>query len=183
MTATKASAPTASRDLERARTTAHRDAGGYAIGIARILFGWYFLWAFLDKTFGLTFSTAAENAWIRGGSPTTGYLSNVDGPFGGLFNSMAGIAVFDWLFQLGLLGVGLSLLLGIGVRVGAAAGAAMLFFMFLAALPTTTNPIISDYVILIGLMGIFGFTNSGRVLGFGRMWEQVGIVQKQRWLV
>ncbi|ROR71966.1 hypothetical protein [Bogoriella caseilytica] len=183
MTTTKASLPPVSSSHDRPRTVAQRDAGGYAIAVVRIMLGWYFLWAFIDKTFGFGFATPAENAWIRGGSPTTGYLSNVEGPFGGLFNSMAGITVFDWLFQLGLLGIGVTMLLGIGVRVGAAAGAAMLFFMYLAALPIATNPIFDDHLMLAGVMVIMGLTAAGGVLGFGKRWAELDLVKKQRWLI
>lgn len=35
------------------------------------------LWAFLDKTFGLGYATPAANAWVDGGSPTKGFLGNV----------------------------------------------------------------------------------------------------------
>ena len=39
------------------------------LAVLRIMFGFYFLWAFLDKTFGLGFATPAAKAWINGGSP------------------------------------------------------------------------------------------------------------------
>src|SRR5690625_2129093 len=39
------------------------------LAISRIVIGFTFLWAFLDKLFGLQYSTPAENAWIDGGSP------------------------------------------------------------------------------------------------------------------
>ena len=44
--------------------------------ITRISLGWVFLWAFLDKAFGLGRATPAENAWLDGGSPTNGFLAN-----------------------------------------------------------------------------------------------------------
>lgn len=43
--------------------------------VLRISLGWIFLWAFLDKTFGLGAATESDNAWVDGGSPTEGYLS------------------------------------------------------------------------------------------------------------
>ena len=57
-----------------------------AIAVARILMGFYFLWAFIDKTFGLGFATPAERAWVGGGSPTTGFLTNAttESPFAGV---------------------------------------------------------------------------------------------------
>ena len=54
----------------------------YVWAITRISLGLIFLWAFLDKAFGLGRATPAENAWIDGGSPTAGFLSNAPtGPF------------------------------------------------------------------------------------------------------
>ena len=44
----------------------------YALAVARIALGWTFLWAFVDKLFGLGFATAAEDAWINGGSRRSG---------------------------------------------------------------------------------------------------------------
>ena len=56
----------------------------------RVVLGFYFLWAFVDKLFGFGFHTAPEKAWINGGSPTAGFLSGVKGPFAGPFHAIAG---------------------------------------------------------------------------------------------
>ena len=70
----------------------------------RFIMAFIFLWAFFDKTFGLGFATPTERAWIHGGSPTFGFLTNaVKGPFVDLFHSLARIGAVDWLFMLGLL--------------------------------------------------------------------------------
>src|SRR6476620_930587 len=72
-----------------------------SIAALRIATGFVFLWAFLDKTFGLGYSTPDARAWINGGSPTNGFLSHVDyGPFKGFFNAIAGNPIADWLFML-----------------------------------------------------------------------------------
>jgi thiosulfate dehydrogenase (quinone) large subunit len=47
----------------------------YVMAVTRIALAWVFLWAFLDKTFGLGFATARADAWINGGSPTFGFLN------------------------------------------------------------------------------------------------------------
>jgi hypothetical protein len=39
-------------------------AARYLLAGIRIAPGWVFLWAFLDKTFGLGFATTSEKAWI-----------------------------------------------------------------------------------------------------------------------
>ena len=44
----------------------------------RLALGFEFLWAFLDKTFGLGYSTPSSQAWINGGSPTKGFLSGAE---------------------------------------------------------------------------------------------------------
>ena len=104
------------------------------LAVLRVGFGFTFLWAFLDKTFALGFHTGYDQngtldrfgdaAWINGGSPTEGFLAfGADGPFKEFYNSIAGDAWADWLFMAGLLGIGVALTLGIGMRIAAASGA------------------------------------------------------------
>lgn len=153
------------------------------LAITRIAFGFYFLWAFLDKTFGLGFSTPSERAWINGGSPTTGYLSNVDGPFASTFNAIAGNVFVDWLFMVGLLGIGVALVVGAGMRIAAGSAALMLAFMYLASLPLTTNPVLDDHIILgLGIL-VVTLVGAGDVFGLGRWWRSRALVRKHRWLV
>ena len=59
------------------------------LSVSRILIGLVFLWAFFDKLFGLGFATTADKSWLSGGSPTTGFLSHVQGPFADVFNALA----------------------------------------------------------------------------------------------
>lgn len=119
-----------------ADTMTRVDARTTAIAIVRIGTGFMFLWAFLDKTFGLGYSTPPAKAWIHGGSPTRGFLGSVAvGPFQSTFHSMAGTAWADWLFMLALLGVGAALILGIGLRAAAVAGIALVAMMWLAVYP------------------------------------------------
>ncbi|MGB4777952.1 DoxX family protein [Microbacterium sp.] len=157
-----------------------------AIAVARILMGFTFLWAFFDKVFGLGFSTPAERAWVAGGSPTTGFLTNAtaDSPFAGVFQALAGSVLVDWLFMLGLLGVGLSLMLGIGVRVGAIAGTAMLFFMYLAEFPLTltgsTNPLVDYHIVDITVMAVAFFAVADQRWSFAKPWRT--IVGDKTWL-
>ena len=118
------------------------------LALSRILTGFIFLWAFLDKTFGFGISTKAAAAWIRGGSPTTGFLSHaVKGPFANVFHQLAGMPVVDWLFMLGLLFVGVTLIFNRYVKWGSLAGIAMLILMYLSMLWPDTNPIIDEHII------------------------------------
>src|SRR4051812_20162421 len=72
----------------RADTLAAR---AYALASLRLLTGFVFLWAFVDKSFGLGYATASGKGWIDGGSPTKGFLSSVAaGPMESAFHSWAG---------------------------------------------------------------------------------------------
>jgi thiosulfate dehydrogenase [quinone] large subunit len=162
-----------------------------SIAALRIAFGFTFLWAFLDKTFALGFATGKDEtgavdyfgdaAWINGGSPTEGFLTfgvPADNPFKEMFNSMAGQAWVDWLFMLGLLGIGVTLLLGVGMRIGTAAGALMYAFMYAAVLPLENNPIVDDHLIGIISMAVLFFAAAGATWGLGRQWRKTSLVQK-----
>ena len=126
----------------------------------RLAMAFIFLWAFLDKLFGWGFATKSADSWLNGGSPTTGFLSFATrGPLEAIFKSMAGIAVVDWLFMLGLLGVGLTLLLNRYVKWGALAGIVMMLLMWLAAFPPENNPFVDEHIVYALVLGILSFAH------------------------
>jgi thiosulfate dehydrogenase (quinone) large subunit len=151
----------------------------YAMAAARIAIGWVFLWAFLDKTFGLGFATAGEDAWINGGSPTFGFLNfATEGKlFHDAFAGLSGPAA-DWLFMIGLLGIGVALLAGIGMRIAAAAGALMLTLMWAAELPLENNPFMDDHIVYAIVLVALAIYGAGRTLGLGTTWERLPIVKR-----
>lgn len=164
----------------------------FALVGLRLAIGFEFLWAFFDKTFGLGYATPTAHAWINGGSPTKGFLSGANGPLQGVFNAIAGAPVVDWLFMLGLLGVGVALILGVAVRPAAAAGAVMLALMYVAVwLPTTvaggqptgsTNPIVDDHIVgILGLIAVAALANWGG--GYlGHKWASLRTVSTRPYL-
>lgn len=106
---------TGSESAVSARLDTHT-AQAYALASLRVLTGFVFLWAFLDKTFGLGYATASGKGWIDGGSPTKGFLGSVAaGPMESTFHSWAGDGWADWLFMLGLLGIGLAVMAGVAL--------------------------------------------------------------------
>ena len=119
------------------------------LGIVRILLGWTFLWAFFDKLLGLGFATTSERAWINGGSPTYGFLTNATkGPFAEYFQMLAGQGWVDWAFMLGLLLIGISFITGIWVKYSGWFGALMMLLMYVAAfMPPENNPVVDDHII------------------------------------
>lgn len=152
----------------------------YAVAVARVMIGFIFLWAYLDKLMGLGFSTKSGKAWIDGYSPTTGFLSHVSGPFESFFHGLAGNAFVDWLFMLGLLGIGLSLILGIGLRIAAAAGSLLLVMMWMASLPMTTNPLYDEHIVYVVMLWVFAF--GPRKWSFMSTWLETDYVKKHSWL-
>ena len=164
---------------EIADTPAVGTKAPYAWAAARVALGWTFLWAFLDKTFGLGFATQADGAWINGGSPTAGFLQF--GTEGKIFQDFfAGLAgpVADWLFMIGLLGIGTALILGIGMRIAAASGAVLMMSMWAASLRLETNPFMDYHVLYAIVLVGLALAGAGRTLGLGRWWERTAIVQR-----
>jgi thiosulfate dehydrogenase (quinone) large subunit len=165
------------------------------LAIMRVVVGFEFLWAFLDKTFGLGYATPAARAWINGGSPTKGFLSGVAvGPFESTFHAIAGAAWADWLFMLGLLGIGIALILGIGLRAAAVSGTLMMVLMWAAEWPLdkltsagepsmSTNPIVDYHIIYALALIALALTYAGHTWGLGRLWAKLPFVQRNRWLI
>lgn len=116
----------------------------------RIVMALIFLWAFFDKLLGLGFATPSQNAWINGGSPTYGFLTHATkGPFAEIFQSIAGNLIVDWMFMLGLLFVGTTLIINRYVVLGSVAGIAMMMLMWLAVLPPENNPLLDDHIVYV----------------------------------
>ena len=154
----------------------------WVFGLLRLGMGWIFLWAFLDKVFGLGFATASNKSWLAGVSPTAGFLANaVHGPFVSFYHGLSGMPLADWMFMLGLLFIGLSLILGIFVRLGSLAAMLLLFLMYTAVgLPPVNNPLLDEHIIYILIMIGFLFTSPGKYFGFGNIWARTSLVQKFR---
>lgn len=162
---------------------------GRALALLRICFGLTFLWAFFDKAFALGFATGrgedgtvdrfGDAAWINGGSPTEGFLTfGADGPFDAFYHSIAGAVWADWLFMLGLLGIGLALTLGIGMRIAAATGALLYVLMWTVVLPPPNNPVLDDHLIGGLSLVVLALTGAGNTWGLGRTWSQLPVVQR-----
>ena len=165
-------------------TTAARQV----LAVLRVGFGFTFLWAFLDKTFALGFATGTapdgtvdrfgDAAWANGGSPTEGFLAfGADGPFKAFYNSIAGAAWADWLFMAGLLGIGIALTLGVGMRIAAASGALLYVLMWTVVLPPANNPVIDEHILGAITVVALALVNAGDTLGLGRWWSRTQIVQ------
>ena len=158
-------------------------AARYLLAGIRLALGWIFLWAFLDKTFGLGHNTVAAKSWLNGGSPTKGFLgSAAKGPFARLYHSIPGAPITNVLFMAALLGVGVALILGIGMRLAAAAGALLTIMMWTAVLPPASNPFMDDHLIYAAVLIVLALLGAGNTLGLGRMWASLPLVRRATWL-
>lgn len=169
-------------------------AAAYAVTALRLLTGFIFLWAFVDKLFGLGYATQSEKAWINGGQPAMGFLKGVAvGPMRETFNDMAGQAWVDWLFMLALLGVGLAVMLGVALRPSAVAGSLLMLSMWLAEFPPakfafdgtptgSTNPFNDYHIMYAVILIVLATISADKVYGLGRIWRGLPFVRDHSWL-
>jgi thiosulfate dehydrogenase (quinone) large subunit len=163
-----------------------------ALGVLRIGFGVTFLWAFFDKLLALGFATGVNpetgavdrfgpDAWVNGGSPTFGFLTfgvPEDNPFREFFNGLAGDTWVNWLFMLALLGIGLALTFGVGMRIAAAAGALLYLMMWVASMPLENNPVVDDHLLGAVTLVVLATTLAGDTWGLGKPWARTNLVRK-----
>jgi thiosulfate dehydrogenase (quinone) large subunit len=154
----------------------------YLLAGIRIALGWIFLWAFLDKLFGLGHETTSAKSWLNGGSPTEGFLGSAEGPFAGFYHSIAGSPVTDVLFMASLLAIGVALTLGIAMRLAGIGGAVLTTLMWTAVLPPANNPLIDDHLIYAAVLLLLVLLGAGNTLGLGRMWVGTSAVRRASWL-
>ena len=175
------------------------------MGILRLLLGWTFLWAFLDKAFGLGFSTGRDpvtgaitffgegQAWFNGGSPTEGVFAYAlhAGPFQGLYEGLGNVTMtaqgpaaappawIDAVYMISMLLIGIGLMTGVMTRIAAVGGIAwMAIFYTATAIWPEHNPFVDEHVIeALVLAGLF-FANAGRYLGLGKIWQRTELVKK-----
>lgn len=158
--------------------------------LLRIALGFVFLWAFIDKTFALGFATGRDPetgavsvlgpaAWVNGGSPTRGFLEfGTQGPLAGPFSSLAGNPVVDWLFMLGMVGVGIALILGIATRITTAAGVAIMVLLRLATWQSENNPVVDDHLVYALLLIGLAVQPEARNASLARAWQRLPLVQR-----
>ncbi len=188
MTATTRTA-LAPRVTTAAETTTTTAGARYALAVLRLGTGFIFLWAFFDKALGLGFSTPPERAWINGGTPSQGFLKGdaVTGPLKDFFAGIASPAT-DLLFMLGMLAIGVAVLLGIGLRVSAVVGSAIMVLMYLAEWPFTpltasTNPLVDYHIVYALALIAVAASHAGDTWGLGTWWKSLPLVRAQKWLI
>ncbi len=115
------------------------------VGLARIVIGVIFLWAGLEKILGsgpdgfnaagfLKFGTNGTLGWpFFEGDPAGHVFNPTAGFWQGLATNDGAMTIINFLVPYGQIGIGVSLILGLFTRFGAAMGALMMMFFFFAA--------------------------------------------------
>jgi thiosulfate dehydrogenase [quinone] large subunit len=80
--------------------------------------------------------------------------------------------------MLGLLGIGLALTLGIGMRAAAAAGVVLYLMMWSVVLPPENNPVIDDHILGAITLVVLAATGAGNTWGLGRIWSRTKVVEE-----
>ncbi|KQM10151.1 MAG: hypothetical protein WDA05_03015 [Candidatus Methanomethylophilaceae archaeon] len=152
------------------------------LAILRILLGFLFLWSFLDKMFGLGFSTKSANSMINGGSPTEGFLMYGTDTMSFLADTPALVQVLDVVIMAAFLLLGIALILGIGMKLAAVGGTLLLLLMYVSLFPLTkagsTNPLVDYHIMYMFLLWAFYLSNAGDVLGLGKWWKEQSLVAR-----
>lgn len=186
--------PPSNNPLAVGRATPPVAVAHRSVDVLRIALSFIFLWPFLDKLFGLGYSTAGAKAWISGGSPTKGFLGHVEtGPFQSAFRGIAGAAWADWLFMLGLLGIGAALLTGVALRLTAVAGTVLLVLMWAAEWPlarfdstgkatSSTNPFLDDHLVFAICLVVIAALGTASTWGLGKWWAARPVVRRSPFL-
>jgi thiosulfate dehydrogenase (quinone) large subunit len=174
-------------------------AVGYTLGVARLLLGFEFLWAFFDKAFGLSYGTASADAWIHGGSPASGVMFALAGPFTGFYQSITGghavtgftaqgapigfvpvHAWVDWVYMASILLIGLGLFSGVMTRIAAVGGIVWMSIFYTATFFVTPryNPFFDEHLLSIVVLAAIIFVNAGIYLGLGKVWQRLDVVKR-----
>ena len=149
------------------------------LALLRITLGLIFLWAFFDKVLGLGFATTADKSWLLGNSPTLGFLKlGTKGPLAVFYQSIAGNPVVDWLFMLGLLGIGLALILGMGIKIASYSGTLLMILMWSAALPPKNHPFLDEHIVYALALISMNYVKAGHYFGLGKWWSSTKLVKK-----
>jgi thiosulfate dehydrogenase (quinone) large subunit len=172
-------------------------------GVLRLFIGFEFLWAFLDKTFGLGYGTENAAAWIHGGSPASGVMFSLTGPFTSFYEAVTGghhVTGFgadgaplgfvpvnewvNWVYMGAMLLIGLGLMAGVMTRLAAFGGMVWMGIFYTATFFATPryNPVFDEHVLIFTVLIGIVLANAGRYWGLGKIWQRFDFVKDRKYL-
>jgi len=162
-----------------------------AVAVVRVAVGIIFLTAGLEKLMGteswsaagfLQFGTAGTMGWpwVPGG-PVEGTIYNPTQDFWvGLAANESAMTVINWLVPLGQVGIGISLILGLLTRFGAAMGTLMMLIFFIAAWDFEFG-IVNQHLTYALVTFLIGYLGAGNYYGLDKMVAQNVSPTLRRW--
>lgn len=151
-----------------------------AVAALRIVVGVIFLWAGLEKLIGagssgfsaagfLQFGTGGSMGWpFVTGEVAEGTIFNpTQGIWAGLAADQTLLGIVDVLVPWGQVGIGLSLILGLLTRFGAAMGTLMMLFFFLSAWEFEFG-IVNQHLTYAVVTAFIGYIGAGNYFGLDR---------------
>lgn len=164
----------------------------FGVAVLRVGVGIIFLWAGLEKVIGaggewsaagfLGFGTGGSMGWpFVTGEVAEGTIFNPTQSFwAGLTDSDAAMTVINFLVPWGQIGIGVSLILGLLTRFGAAMGTLMMLFFFVAAWDFEFG-IVNEHLTYALVTFFLGYIGSGNFFGLDRNVGQMVGPGLRRW--
>jgi thiosulfate dehydrogenase [quinone] large subunit len=84
--------------------------------------------------------------------------------------------------MLGLLGIGVALTLGIGMRFAGVAGAVLYLAMYAAVMVPENNPVFDDHLLGAISVVVLALTLAGDTWGLGKTWARLDLVRRNGFL-
>jgi thiosulfate dehydrogenase [quinone] large subunit len=164
-----------------------------AVGGLRIVVGVIFLWAGLEKLLGaepfsaagfLQFATGGSLGWpFVSGEVAEGTVFNPTHDFWlGLATSEAAMGFINFIVPFGQIGIGVSLILGLFTRFGAAMGTLMMLLFFVAAWEFEFG-IVNQHLTYALVTAFLGYIGAGNYVGLDRWFGAQAPAWVRRWLM
>lgn len=165
----------------------------FAVAVVRIAVGVIFLWAGLEKAIGAGLGTWNADGFLQfgtGGSLGWPFMTGEVDPatvFNPTHDFWVGLvgtgasSFIAYLVPLGQIGIGLSLILGLFTRFGAAMGALMMLFFFVAAWDFQYG-IVNQHLTYAFVTFLLGYLGSGNFYGLDASMGQNVSPGLRRWI-
>lgn len=164
-----------------------------AIAGLRILVGIIFLWAGLEKLLAsepfsaagfLQFGTGGSLGWpFVSGEVAEGTIFNPTHDFwAGMATNDAAMGLINFMVPFGQIGIGISLILGLLTRFGAAMGTLMMLLFFVAAWEFEFG-IVNQHLTYALITAFLGYIGAGNYLGLDRQMGERVSPAIRRWLL
>lgn len=147
----------------------------FSLFLLRLALGWLMFYAGITKVIDPAWSAAG---YLKGANTFPGFYQWILAP--GI------LPVVDFINEWGLVLLGLSLILGVGVRLSSTLGAALMLLYYFPALkfpyPNPHSYIVDEHIIYALVLLFFAVVRAGRVWGLENWCSNLPICSRFPWL-